>query len=370
MLVSFMRSFGTTPSQLGFVLGASWVAGVLGSLAGGHLSDKIGPKRTVLLSGCLAALGLLGQGLARNWLQAGMALLTVIGAQATLFPAATALLGFVLKDDVGSALGFLNTAFSAVAIPGAVITGMVAKRFGWPAVFGGKTALYLASLALLAAMLPDARGKAEGEARKGGGWRGILAHPGLLLVGLSVLVVTLGGYCYAFYPYFVQARFSADVRALALFDSLYNAVWTLSNWPAGMLADRLGRGNIAIAGYLLTGMAWLAFPFAPSLPFAYAVYSLYCLGNSMGFYATLFAMDIAPEELKGRAVGFFNALMNLGGALGDTAGGRLWELLGAKFSFVVAFVGYVTGATLLRIASGQRARGEDRELREKADAVR
>jgi len=362
LLVSFMRSFGTTPSQLGLVLGAGWVAGVLGSLMGGHLSDRIGPKQTVLFSGGLAALGLLGQALARNWVQAGVALLTVTGAQTILFPAATALLGFALEKEVGSALGFLNTAFSAAAIPGALVTGMVVRSFGWPAVFGGKVALYLVSLAFLAVMLPEARGKAGDEAPMGGGWREMLTHPGLLLVGLSVLVVTLGGYCYTFYPYFVQARFSADVRALALFDSLYNAIWTLSNWPAGMLADRLGRDNMAIAGYLLVGMAWLIFPFAPSLPFAYVIYSLYCLGNSMGFYATVFAMDLAPEELKGRAVGFFNALMNVGGAVGDVAGGRLWEMLGARVSFVLAFVGYMTGAMLLRMASrgkGGQTRGQD-----------
>jgi len=358
LLVSFMNTFGTTPSQLGLILGAGWGVSVLGSFAGGHLADDIGPKKTVLLTSFIVSLGLLGEALSRNWLQAGASQLLVMSAQAALFPAATALLGFIIEEELGSALGFLNTVFSLVAIPGAAITGAVVKRLGWPVLFGGKFALYLAAIATLAAMLPEARGISGRGDSEPGGWRGAFSHPGLLLVGTSVFVVTLGGYCYAFYPYFVQDKFSADVRALAFFDSLYNAVWMLSNWPAGMLADKVGRGTVAITGYLLTGVAWFLFPFAPSLPLAYLVYSFYCLGNSMGFYATVFAMDVAPEELKGRAVGFFNSSMYLGSALGDTAGGHLWQRLGARFSFTLAFVAYLAGSLLL--GSALKVRKDER----------
>ncbi len=55
----------------------------------------------------------------------------------------------------------------------------------------------------------------------------------------------------------------------------------------------------------------------------YLLYSLYCLGNSLGFYASVFALDVAPERFKGRAVGLFDAAMYSGSALGDGAGGLL-----------------------------------------------
>jgi len=72
LLVSFMRSFGTTPSQLGLILGVGWGADVLGSLAGGYCADQIGPKRAVLVTTLLVCLGLLGEALFRTWLQAGV----------------------------------------------------------------------------------------------------------------------------------------------------------------------------------------------------------------------------------------------------------------------------------------------------------
>jgi predicted MFS family arabinose efflux permease len=354
LLVSFMRSFGTTPSQLGLILGMGWGASVMGSLTGGHFADKIGPKRAVLVTVFLVSLGLLGKAFSRTWLQAGVCHLLTVATQAALFPGAVTLLGFIVEERVGSALGFLNTVLSLVAIPGAAITGLVVKHWGWSALFVRKFALYLASLALLAVMLPEANGRRERATERGGGWRVALSHPGLLLVCASVFVVTLGGYCYAFYPYFIQERFPADASALALFDSLYNGVWTLSNWPAGMVADKIGRGIIAAMGYGLTGLAWFLFPRSPSLPLTYLVYGLYCLGNSMGFYASVFAMDVSPEELKGRAVGLFNASMYLGSALGDTVGGILWQRWGAIPSFLLASAAYLVGALLLVLGKGQR----------------
>jgi len=357
LLVSFMRSFGTTPSQLGLILGVSWVASVLGSLVGGALADRVGPRRTVVLTTGMVAVSLLGMALSRHWLQAGASHLLGMGAQAALFPAAVVLLKGAVGDKVGSPLGFLNTAFSVIAIPGAALTGWVVERHGWGVLFLGKFATYLVALPLLVLLLPEVRGQADEQDEPGGAWLEALSHLPLLLVCISVFAVTVGGYVHAYYPYFVQERFAADVRGLALFDSLYNAVWTLSNWPAGVLADRVGRGRVALAGYGVTGVAWFLFPLAPSLLATYLLYSLYCLGNSLGFYASVFALDVAPERFKGRAVGLFDAAMYSGSALGDGAGGLLWQRWGAGFSFALAGGAYLLGAVLLALGGRRDRRG-------------
>jgi predicted MFS family arabinose efflux permease len=281
-----------------------------------------------------------------------------MGAQAALFPSAVVLLKGTVEEEVGSSLGFLNTAFSVIAIPGAVLTGWVVGRHGWSVLFLGKFATYLVVLPLLVLLLPEIIGRAGKQEEARGVWLEALAHPPLLLVCASVFVVTVGGYVHAYYPYFVQERFAADVSGLALFDSLYNAVWMLSNWPAGVLADRVGRGRVALMGYGVTGVAWFLFPFAPSLLVTYLLYSLYCLGNSLGFYASVFALDVAPERFKGRAVGLFDAAMYSGSALGDGAGGLLWQHWGARFSFVLAGGAYLFG-TLLLALGGRETHRED-----------
>lgn len=356
LLVSFMRSFGTTPAQLGMVLGAGWVASVLGALAGGYLTDSIGPRRSILIVVALAALSLLGKSLSRHWLQAGVCYLLTMSTQAATSPAGMALLKDTVGDEMGSSLGFLNAAFCAAAVPGAALTGWVVAKWGWPMLFMGKFALYLVALPILFRWLPERRveGQMPAETVR---WQDALGHPALRWICASVFLLTLGAYCHSFYPYYVQERFAADVQKLAWFDSIYNAVWMLSNWPAGMLADRAGAGRIAMAGYAFMGLSWLLFPLGPSLFSLYMTYAIYCLGNSLGFYATVFAQDVVPGQYKGRAVGLFNAAMYLGSAMGDGIGGMLWQGLGARFSFTLAAGANFVGSFLLFIARrrGQKA---------------
>jgi YNFM family putative membrane transporter len=344
--VSFMRSFGTTPAQLGWILAAGWGASVLGALVGGHLTDSIGPRKMVLLTAVAVTVGLAGQAVARNWLQAGGSHLWVMAAQAAMLPASKALLQEAAGDDFGSALGFINTTFSAVAIPGAAVTGWVVARGGWVLLFAAKVATYLMALPILYLLLPEARGKTSRREERFG-WREGLAQRPLLWVCSSVFAVMAGGYCRSFYPYFVQERFAVDVQGLALFDSMYNAVWMLSNWPAGLLADRIGSGGVAASGYALMGLSWFLFPLGPSLTAVYVAYALYCLGDSMGYYAGVLAQDVVAAAFKGRAMGLFDATMYLGGALGDGAGGWLWQTLGAHPSFALAATASAVAASLL-----------------------
>jgi len=227
-------------------------------------------------------------------------------------------------------------------------------RWGWPSLFIGKFAIYLVALSLLFLLLPEVIAEVKGHGEKAR-WQDALSSQALLWVCISVFVLTTGAYCHSFYPYFVQERFAADVQALALFDSIYNAVWMLSNWPAGLLADRVGRGRVATIGYALMGTGWLLFPLAPLLPTTYLVYALYCLGNSMGFYASVFAMDVAAGAIKGRAAGLFDAAMYLGSSVGDGVGGLLWQRLGARFSFALAALANFLGSLLLFWAGKHRA---------------
>nr|MBC7245946.1 MFS transporter [Chloroflexota bacterium] len=355
LLVSFMRSFGTTPAQLGVVLSAGWAASVLGALVGGYLTDSIGSRRSILLFVILVTIFLLGQALSRHWLQAGACYVLGMGAQAAISPAGMALLKRAVGDEMSSSLGFLNTAFCAAAVPGAAITAWVVGKWGWPLLFMGKCGLYLVSLLILFLMLPEVQAGSHVPEEKVH-WRDALRHPALLWICASVFVLPLGAYCGSYYPYYVQEHFGTEVQKLAWFDSIYNAMWLLSNWPAGMLADRAGAGYIAMAGYTLMGLAWLLFPFVSSLFFLYLFYAMYCLGNSMGFYATVFAQDVVPMQVKGRAVGLFNAAMHLGSAMGDGVGGLLWQGLGARFSFALGAGANFLSSFLLVIARSRKRR--------------
>lgn len=124
-------------------------------------------------------------------------------------------------------------------------------------------------------------------------------------------------------------------------------LWAVSNYPMGLLSDKVGRKKIIVPGFTLMELAWLLFAVPQSLPWLFILYAVYSLGNSMGFYTTALVMDITSEQKKGTAVGIFNCFMYLGVFLSGIVGGALWESIGALASFRVAFVTFTAAALII-----------------------
>jgi MFS family permease len=124
-------------------------------------------------------------------------------------------------------------------------------------------------------------------------------------------------------------------------------LWAVSNYPMGLLSDKVGRKKIIVPGFTLMELAWLLFAVPQSLSWLFILYAVYSLGNSMGFYTTALVMDITSEQKKGTAVGIFNCFMYLGVFLSGIVGGALWESIGALASFRVAFVIFTAAALII-----------------------
>src|SRR5690606_10818316 len=89
-----------------------------------------------------------------------------------------------------------------------------------------------------------------------------------------------------------------------------NVVYALAAYPAGRLADRVGRRAVLGAGIVLLIGADLVLAFGGSiLPvlLGVALWGLH-MGFTQGLFATLIA-DTAPPELRGSAFGVFNLVV-------------------------------------------------------------
>jgi predicted MFS family arabinose efflux permease len=267
------------------------------------------------------------------------------------YPAYTAVVSDSVPEDVGGGLGILNTVINFISILGAVLGAATAKYLGFRYLF------MIISIPWLLSAYPILKIKERKteETKKSpqktslNPLRMLRKNPSLLILSLSVILVTVGGYVSSFYPDYVKKTFTVDQFQVGLFDSVYAAMWAVSNYPMGLLSDKVGRKKIIVPGYTLMGFAWLLFTLPQSLPWLFILYAVYSMGNSMGFYTTALVMDIASEQKKGTAVGIFNTFMYLGVFLSGILGGLLWESIGAQASFRVAFVTFAAAALIINL---------------------
>jgi MFS family permease len=345
---AFMFSLRAGPEVLGLVLGVGLGIGALGSLLGGQLTDRIGARLTLLSSVALTAFGLAVEGFSTSWPIAALGFLIIQGAQMPSYPASLRLIGEVAPEQMGNAFGFLSTVYSLVAIGGALLTGWLAQETGWSAVFFAKAGLHLLALLVMVLFLPPSHGRPARALQNQYNKLGLLSPLRSALLRYvygAVVIGTILGYAPSFLAY--DPRLAGNPLVLARFPSIYNAVWLLSNWPAGLLGDRFGRWKVVVGGYALASLAWLFFSWPQGVEALYLLYALYCLGNSAGSYAGLLAMECAPQEEQGRAVGLFDAFRMAGAAIGEGFGGLLWRGVGAGPSYFLAALGMGLACFLL-----------------------
>jgi MFS family permease len=121
--------------------------------------------------------------------------------------------------------------------------------------------------------------------------------------------------------------------------------------PMGRLADRVGRGRVFVAGYLLL-LAVYSSLLLPSISVGAVVIYLAAFG---AFYAATdgvvmaLASTLLPEELRASGMGLLTAVVATSRLFGAVAFGALWTLGGVEVA-VLAFAGLLVIAIALAAA--------------------
>jgi MFS family permease len=155
---------------------------------------------------------------------------------------------------------------------------------------------------------------------------------------------------------FLVLKAQADGLPLALIPLVYvlmNLIYAGVAMPAGILSDRIGRGNVLICGLVVLTAADLTLAFAPGLigtAIGVGLWGLY-LGLSQGLLSALVA-DTAPSDLRGTAFGLFNLVT--GGALlaASLLAGWLWHAFGPQATFAAGAT--FSGLTVLMMLTPLR----------------
>ena len=105
--------------------------------------------------------------------------------------------------------------------------------------------------------------------------------------------------------------------------------------PAGFITDRIGRKYASVPSTALPAIAFLAFPFASTLPQLVLIMVLIGLAQGMSLGAlAVSTYDVIPESARGRLQGLRRTVGESGAVMGPLVGGWLVGLVSAGRTFL------------------------------------
>ena len=240
------------------------------------------------------------------------------------------LVAFLLLSVVGVPV---TTLFWLTAIPGALavlIAIVFVREAKAPAVMAGPRPGSAGASPVSPAAPPPARAPLP---RRFWGMLGVL------------LLFTLGNATDAFL--LLRAHMlGVPVALLPLLWGALHVVKSAASVPGGALSDRMGRRPLMIAGWVLYAAVYAGFSAAHAAWQVWALMVVYgvVFGLTEGTEKALVA-DLAPAALRGRAFGWYHAVIGLGALPASLLFGTLWESRGAPTAFLVG-AGLALGAAL------------------------
>jgi len=161
---------------------------------------------------------------------------------------------------------------------------------------------------------------------------------------LIATIFTLGNYNYSFLMLRAQSQGLSNQAVIMLY-ALFYLVYMFLSTRAGEISDKKGRQPIILDGYIIFTLLSLGLYFFNGL--AYTIISFILFGI---FFALIdgsqraLVADLAPEELKGTALGAFHTFTGLAALPAGYIAGQLWVSFSPKATYL-----FGTGIGLISI---------------------
>lgn len=117
--------------------------------------------------------------------------------------------------------------------------------------------------------------------------------------------------------------------------ALFNLVISASSAKGGRLSDVFGRRGLIVAGWLVYGVVYLGLAYATTEWHVWVLYAAYGLyyGAFQGASSALIA-DLVPQHLRGTGYGIFNAALGVTALPASLLAGLLWDWYGPPAPFL------------------------------------
>lgn len=357
-----LAAFQTDAAALGFMSSMYFYLYAVEQPLVGYLSDRLGPRRVVVLWSLIAALGCVVFGLAPSigWAAVGRALIG-FGVGGVYVPGLKAISQWFSRKDLGTMTGMLIGSGNLGAIAATTPLAWMAATWGWRSSFfviGGLTVV-LALVGLFFVKdhvdreaLPSEASSAEKPLRASAlqivrsSWFWVVA---VLFFGVFGGTVSLQG---LWATPFLMSLFNLDRDYASMINVALPVGYMLGAPFFGRLGDRVFRDRVHLLTFLcaLLTCTWFALTFLPRLLGLGGVTALYAIvgGLAGGVGTTLWATAQAktPPAVMGLMSGLMNPFPLLGMAVMQGVTGAIVNHAG-KVGDVYAPEGYRNAFFLL-----------------------
>ncbi|MDQ6838827.1 MAG: MFS transporter, partial [Actinomycetota bacterium] len=359
-LPGFLRSIGAPAAALGAIEGVADGALSFSKLGGGVLADQPGVERRAVAAGGYAVTALAHGtfGLLAAWPLVALARAVSWIARGGKAPARDALLaGSVSEDQFGRAFGVERAMDSAGAVVGPLLAAPLIVAVGYRWLFAISVIPGLLAALSVLLLVREAPRVAREAATALHPMRTLLATPGAfrrLLVGLGLF----GAGLFSTTLLILRAtdllhrhgRSLDQAAAIAvLLYALHNAANAVAAYPAGTLADRLGRRQVLVGGMTVFAISCVLFAITPaSIAVLAALFGL--VGISRALVETgqgSYAAELLPDDIRGRGFGLIGLVDGLGDLIANVVVGVLFSVATPAAGFFFAAVMSSAGAAIL-----------------------
>ena len=347
----FLASLGAPPAVLGLIEGVAESTASTLRVFSGRLSDRLRRRKPIAIAGYAgSAGGRLLLFLAGNW---GMVfagrMIDRIGKGIRVAPRDALIADSSLDGRRGRAFGLhraLDTLGAALGV--CVAIGLVSY-------FGRELARYDYQRIFLLSLVPALVGVlvlffvretgawaggnkgSRGRGVRGWEWAGL---PGKLRWFLVVVgIFALGNSSNQFLLLKTRSIGYSVLGVLAVY-LCYNLTYGVFSYPAGRLADFVGKKRLLVAGYALYGLVYFGFALLPSGKSAIVCWLPWLLFGLYGLFSALteglekaLVADIAPQEYRATFIGLHATLVGIGLLPASLLAGGLWSLFGPAAPF-------------------------------------
>ena len=361
ILPAFLASIGAPPVALGIIEGVSDGIASFAKLAGGWIADRPPLRKPSAVAGyVIIGFSTFAYALANSW----PAILVTralgwIGRASS--PSRSALLAdAVAPEQQGRAFGFERALDTIGAVLGPLCATLLLSVLSLRAIFRWTLLPCLMAAVAFAILVPPGH---SDDTRRAPSfvssfsqlpktyWRyltGVFAHgigdfaPTLLILRASQILT----------PRFGFARASAIAVALYTFFNVVNAA---ASYPAGALADRVGKRGVLAVGYLLAVVAFAGFIFEPpTIPMLALLFGIAGIHDAVQqAVEKSLAAEILPKASRGSGFGVLAAVNGVGDLISSVVVGLLWTKVSANSGFIYAATFTFLGAVLIYFFTGK-----------------